>query len=121
MYTTKHYCIDHGGFNTDLCPTCAMVPDKKLFPDNTHQNNYEGWLYLGNNGKQDFYYKKSKYACNKSGVWLSIVHSNDPSDYSSPCIDNLTDQLSYYLSDKFPIKEYKTMIRLLVNRDLIKL
>ncbi|AHK11340.1 hypothetical protein S14_231 [Shewanella sp. phage 1/4] len=66
-----------------------MLNKNKLYPNNSHMNNYYGWLYLGNDGKQDHYIVRSKFAFNASGVWLSIVYSDEPSDYASPCYDHL--------------------------------
>ena len=67
---------------------------KKLFPNNSHQRNYEGWHYLGNNGKYDFYVLPWELV-NKDGrltngrPWLSVVFSNDPWDYLSPDYNHL--------------------------------
>ena len=82
-----------------------MLNKIKLYPNNPHMNNYYGWLFLGNDGKQDYYIVRSNFAFNASGVWLSIVYSDEPSDYGSPCYDNLIKL------DKHDIKEYATMLQ----------
>ncbi len=89
---------------------------KKLFPLNEHQNNYKNWLYLGNNGSQDFYYRESEHACNQSGLWLSIVFSNDAPDYASPCIDQLRKNEDYYLTSE--LTGYADLISLLKEKGL---
>ena len=91
----------------------------KLYPLNSHQAYYSDWLYLGNDSKQDYYYKKSKYAHNRSGIWLSIVFSNNPSDYGSPDYDNLKSNKEWYLVNSDKLKGYKTLITLLENNNLL--
>ena len=66
----------------------------KLYPRNGHHDFYSaglGWFYLGQcdgvSGKADVYVNHKKQ-------WLSIVTSNEPSEYSSPSYQDL---FMYYL------------------------
>ena len=82
-----------------------MLNKIKLYPNNSHMDFYKLWLFLGSDDKCDYYITKSKYACNSSNVWLSIVHSDEPSDYASPCYDNLIK------IDSHDIGTYNTMLQ----------
>jgi hypothetical protein len=82
-----------------------MLNKIKLYPNNSHQDYYRDWLFLGSDKQCDYYMIKSQYACNSSKVWLSIVHSNEPSDYGSPCYDNLIKL------DRHVIVTYDTMLQ----------
>jgi hypothetical protein len=84
-----------------------MINKNKLYPNNSNKSHYRGWLFLGSDDQCDYYMVKSKYAFNQSKIWLSIVYSNEPSDYASPCYDNLIKL------DSHAMREYNTMIRLI--------
>jgi hypothetical protein len=54
----------------------------KLYPDNAHQDHYtkdRGWEFLGS------YLKADLYVNHKHGGYLSVVTSNEDSDYAAPC------------------------------------
>jgi hypothetical protein len=106
---------------TDL-PVCLDVkPEKvvkrsKLYPENSHQNYYENWHYLGNDGKHDYYVLPWEFVGTKGRFTagfplLSIVHSNEPSDYSSPCYKRLLTVNDYRTSRS----SYALMTTLLVR------
>lgn len=62
----------------------------KNYPANSHINYYENWLYLGSDNHHDYYYKdNSSGSVIGSNHLLSIVCSNEPSDYLSPDINRL--------------------------------
>ncbi len=88
---------------------------KKLFPLNYHQNHYENWHYLGNDGTADYYVlpwelvgKDGRFTLGDV-PWLSIVYSNAPEDYASPQYDYLLNHPTYR---EHP--QYQTLYDLLI-------
>lgn len=73
----------------------------KLYPSNHHQNYYADWHYLGNDGQYDYYVLPWEQIGNgkrstAGGVpLLSIVGSEEPSDYWSPCYQLLLQREAY--------------------------
>lgn len=87
----------------------------KLFPENSHQDHYADWHYLGNDGQFDYYVLPWELVgkdCRLTmGVpWLSIVASNEPSDYWSPCYRLLLQREDYRKS----IPQYMELAKRLV-------
>lgn len=63
----------------------------KNWPNNPHQNYYKNWEYLGSDDDKDYYYlNNSALDLLADKHALSIVCSNEPSDYMSPSIRYLT-------------------------------
>jgi len=90
----------------------------KLYPENSHMNYYNGWLYLGNDGKLDYYYMfntEGNYIA--SNHMLSIVYSNDPSDYASPSLECLSQAEKKLFNSRIP--EYKTLYLKLIELKII--
>ena len=81
----------------------------KLYTENPHQNFYNGWGYLGNDTERDYYISINS----KGNVLLSIVHSNEPSDYSSPDFGMIKNNLAHYYFS--PCKGYKELIKRLAD------
>jgi hypothetical protein len=76
---------------------------KKLYPDNNHHDGYDesiGWIYLGNDENHDYY-------VNHSRKWLSIVYSNEDSDYGSPDYNNV---IQGRYPDRYPTNVLTHMI-----------
>lgn len=90
----------------------------KLYPENWHMNYYKNWLYLGNDGKCDYY-----YLFNTNGSFiadnhmLSIVYSNDPSDYASPSLECLSQAENKLKNSLIP--QYQTLYNKLVEHNII--
>lgn len=91
----------------------------KLYPDNCHMNYYKDWLFLGNDGRYDYYYM---FNTNGSFIadnhMLSIVGSNEPDDYLSPSLECLS-QAEKKLKNS-PIPSYKTMYKMLIENKIIE-
>ncbi len=80
----------------------------KNHPLNSHQNYYKDWEYLGSDLKYDYYYKNNQsYELLGGNILLSIVCSNEPSDYMSPDINFLKD-----------LPPYETLNKLLKEKDI---
>lgn len=77
----------------------------KLYTDNAHMNHYEGWGMMGNDGERDYYIKK----LSNGNIYLSIVHSDEDSDYSSPCFETLQKNLKHFWNS--PCKGYKELVK----------
>lgn len=81
-------------------------------------NFYEAWGFMGNDGERDYYISVNL----KGKTLLSIVHSNEPSDYSSPDFDMVKANPSHYYNS--PCKGYKELVKRLaeyghLSRDIV--
>lgn len=81
----------------------------KLHTENSHMDYYKGWGYMGNDGERDYYISINP----KGKKLLSIVHSNEPSDYSSPGFDMVEANPSHYYNS--PCKGYKELVKRLAE------
>jgi len=76
-----------------------------LYSENCHHDYYEGWSHMGHDGERDYYISIDE----EGNTLLSIVHSNEPSDYSSPTFYMVVaDPCHYYKSS---CKGYKELIK----------
>ncbi len=81
----------------------------KLYTKNSHQNFYQDWSYLGNDEERDYYISINS----KGNVALSVVHSNESCDYSSPSFEVIKSNPSrYYFS---PCKGSKELVKRLAS------
>lgn len=96
----------------------ANPEDIKLYPENSHMNFYKDWIFLGNNGLYDFYIQPNS-PLGLDIPLLSIVCSNEPSDYISPHYTSLLDNPNYYKASF--LDTYYELYKRLKEKDLLNL
>jgi hypothetical protein len=88
----------------------------KLYPNNPHMNYYSKWHFLGNDGKADYYALPWSEVGNNplccGYPYLSVVWSDEASDYNSPDYERL------FINEKyrsFAEAGYTTLYQLLLE------
>lgn len=88
----------------------------KLFPNNEHMNNYEGWHYLGSDNQYDYYVLPWSLVPERSPIsnipYLSCVYGENPWEYLSPDYKHMLSGGYDAVTNSHP---YRTLKKLLLN------
>tara|TARA_Y100000310_G_scaffold30979_1_gene29389 strand:- start:2102 stop:2500 length:399 start_codon:yes stop_codon:yes gene_type:complete len=115
---SRHICANHGQFDDDFCPECALNPLQPVHICAVNLDYYKNWLFLSTDGKRDYYFHPVH-------EYLSIVHSDMAhtlGDYTSPHMPSLkTNPGHYWKKECLGLVGYKELINFLLRDGIIEL